>query len=112
MSRIDEIRERLTPEQWLQGLRAARKSWDDQLIQLMVDRDVVDSATEFDKATKAAVLANMDTQILELDARVTEIDERIEGAAKGASGLPRAARRRLQKSVSKNSNKEEAPIDA
>lgn len=114
MSRsIQQIRERLTPEQWLQGLRSIRANYEEQLVSLVADRDVVESV-----GGKVELLARIDVQLIDLDERITEIDERIGSAADGAMGLPRAARRRLKTErereekkvaakVSKNGAKEE-----
>ena len=100
MSRIDELTDRITPEKWLEGLRAAKKEWEGQLNQLLVDRAILETSTKL--RDKELILARQDEVILELDARVTEIEERIEAMAKGATGnLPRAARRRLQKQLPK-----------
>lgn len=106
MSRIDEIRKRISPEQYLQGLRATKAVYEEQLINGLTQRDVIESASLNDTEE---VLRQIDQQILELDARITEIDERLGAAASGAMGLPRAARRRAEKLNGKS--KEEIPSE-
>lgn len=96
MSRIDELREKLTPEQWLQGLRANRATYQEQLVTLLTDRDVIATSTTMETKHKEDFLSRVDTQLLEVDARITEIDERLEAAGNGAMGLPRTVRRRLK----------------
>ena len=105
---IDQIREKITPEQWLQGLRAARETWEGQLTQLIVDRDVLEASSTLPVTDREAVIERMETQIIEIDARIEEIDERLNGARDGALGLPRVARRRLAKEkAAKNGAKAE-----
>jgi len=108
MSRIDEIRKGLKPEQWLSGLRTNRDGYQEQLVNAMVDRDVIEAATELSAARKQELLARMDENILELDARIREIDDRLGAAKEGAMGLPRAARRRLKTEIAKNGAAAEA----
>jgi len=89
VSRIDEITGNITPEQWLQGLRQNRAAYEEQLVQLVTDRAIVQSSSRF--KDKELVVARFEEQILEIDARITEIDKRLEAAAKGAMGKEESA---------------------
>ena len=85
----------LTPEQWLQGLRAIRANYEAQYVQTVVDREVIASAGGLEPPVLKAVLEDKDKGIQILKARLDEIDERLAGASNGAAGLNRAGRRRL-----------------
>ena len=86
----NEIRDELTPEQWLQGLRSIRARYEQQWIEAKVDRAVIQSATDgLPESTKDIVVANKQAEIDLLKARIDEIDERLGGAAEGAAGVNR-----------------------
>jgi len=88
---MEDIRALIDPEAWLRALREAKTTLEGNLALMFVDYDMTKATPEMGTKARGAALTRSESQIRDCEWRLGEIQNRIDGAADGATG--RAGRR-------------------
>lgn len=83
---MEDIRALVDPEAWLRALREAKTALEGNLALMFVDYDMTKASPEMDAKTRGIALARFEAQIRDCEWRLNEIQNRINGAADGATG--------------------------